>query len=316
MSAVLEAPYTASQDALENAEEWASVLVVDDSPMFTFMVKDLIKVSCRYSVHTVKTGSEAIEFLDRQSVSIVLTDLNMPEMTGIELMQAIKAKHPAVPVVIMTSVGSESTAVQALQAGAAGYVAKSQLRRDLPHVLSSVIAAAKMDRRKNRVTRSLTKRMSEFAIENDPEIVAPLIQHLQEELSAIGVCGPANRTRIGVALEEAILNAIYHGNLGVSSKLKEEGGNAFHDEVAKRRTMMPYASRKATITVAMDRDGASFIIRDEGDGFDVSSLPDPTDPAFLERPSGRGLLLIRAFMDEVAYNEKGNQLTMVKKRDA
>jgi DNA-binding NarL/FixJ family response regulator len=296
-------------------EEWASVLLVDDSPMFTFMVSDLIKVSNRYAVQTAANGKAALAQLEQMTPSIVLTDLHMPEMDGIELLHEIKQRYPALPVVIMTSKGSEQTAVNALQAGAASYVAKSNLRRDLPYVLSSVLAAAKLDRRKHQLLQSLCRRESDFVLGNDPEYVPMMVQHLQEEISAMGLCNHSNRTRIGVALEEALLNSIYHGNLGVSSALKEQGGNAFHDMVATRRKQQPYQSRKLFISSRLDTDKATFVIRDEGDGFDVSKLPDPTDPEFLERPSGRGLLLMRAFMDEVIYNEKGNQLTMVKRKD-
>ena len=59
--------------------------------------------------------------------------------------------------------------------------------------------------------------------------------------------------------------------------------------------------------------GVTYAIRDEGPGFDPSTLPDPTDPANLERVSGRGLLLIHAFMDEVRHNPTGNEITMVKR---
>ena len=55
-------------------------------------------------------------------------------------------------------------------------------------------------------------------------------------------------------------------------------------------------------------------IRDEGDGFDPSKLPDPTDPENLDRPCGRGVMLMRAFMDDVRYNATGNEVTLVRKR--
>jgi anti-sigma regulatory factor (Ser/Thr protein kinase) len=61
------------------------------------------------------------------------------------------------------------------------------------------------------------------------------------------------------------------------------------------------------------RTEVTFVIADEGPGFDPSRLPDPTDPAQLERVHGRGLLLIRTFMDEVSHNERGNEITMVKR---
>ena len=59
--------------------------------------------------------------------ALVLTDLIMPEMNGLELVKAIREHHPFVPVILMTSKGNEEIAVQALQGGAASYVPKSQL---------------------------------------------------------------------------------------------------------------------------------------------------------------------------------------------
>ena len=59
-----------------------------------------------------------------------------------------------------------------------------------------------------------------------------------------------------------------------------------------------------------------FTIRDEGPGFNPSALPDPTDPVNVGKISGRGLLLMRTFMDAVNYNEAGNELTIRKRRAA
>ncbi len=64
--------------------------------------------------------------------------------------------------------------------------------------------------------------------------------------------------------------------------------------------------------VRLARDKAVFVVRDEGCGFDPSSLPDPTDPANLDKVTGRGILLMRAFMDQVEFNARGNEVTMVK----
>ena len=61
-------------------------------------------------------------------------------------------------------------------------------------------------------------------------------------------------------------------------------------------------------------DEARFVIRDEGPGFDPRTLPDPTDPENLLKPSGRGVMLIRTFMDAVAFNETGNEITMIKRQ--
>ena len=81
----------------------------------------------------------------------------------------------------------------------------------------------------------------------------------------------------------------------------------------ERRGRKPYTDRRVHVTARETPGEAVYVIRDDGPGFDTSSLPDPTDPANLERRSGRGLLLMRAFMSEVRYNDRGNEVTLVRR---
>jgi anti-sigma regulatory factor (Ser/Thr protein kinase) len=110
------------------------------------------------------------------------------------------------------------------------------------------------------------------------------------------------------------VNAIFHGNLEVSSALRElDGGKPYHDLAERRRQEAPYGDRRVRVTAVQRREEVRYHIADEGPGFDPSALPDPTDVSQLERVSGRGLLLIRTFMDEVAHNARGNEITLVKR---
>jgi anti-sigma regulatory factor (Ser/Thr protein kinase) len=61
---------------------------------------------------------------------------------------------------------------------------------------------------------------------------------------------------------------------------------------------------------------ASYVIGDEGPGFDVSVLPDPEDASALTKASGRGIMLMRTFMDDVRFNETGNEVTLIRHRFA
>jgi anti-sigma regulatory factor (Ser/Thr protein kinase) len=117
-----------------------------------------------------------------------------------------------------------------------------------------------------------------------------------------------------VALHEALSNAIFHGNLEVSSELREQEEAAYYRLAEQRRQQKPWSDRRVYLSARMSRLEAVFVVRDEGSGFDPSALPNPTDPANLERVSGRGLLLIQTFMDRVEHNETGNQITMSKRR--
>lgn len=308
----LEEMNYANVDELDEIDT-PSVLIVDDSSVFRLIISDLIKSSCSYSTTSVADGEEAIRFLKDHQPTIILTDLHMPKVNGLELVEYVRENYPNLPIVLMTAEGSEDTALQALQLGAASYVPKKRLKSDLGQILNQVIQASKTDRRKQRLLNSLTHRDSRYCLENDPDLVHLLIAMFQDELTATGVCNSSDRTRIGVALEEAMLNGIYHGNLEVSSELKLRG-NAFHELAEKRKTQSPYMERRLFVRSQLTPDQVTYTIRDEGPGFDITKLADPTDPEYLERPSGRGLLLIRTFMDEVTYNATGNVITMVKKR--
>jgi ABC-type oligopeptide transport system ATPase subunit len=125
----------------------------------------------------------------------------------------------------------------------------------------------------------------------------------------------AVRMRIGVALQEAILNAIDHGNLEVSSDLRQQDEAVFSDLIKLRREQPPYQGRRVHFDVKISAREARYTIRDDGPGFDVKALPDPGATENLEKMGGRGLLLIRTFMDEVWHNDRGNTITMVKRHE-
>ena len=130
----------------------------------------------------------------------------------------------------------------------------------------------------------------------------------------MGVCAEADRTRLGVALEEALANALFHGNLEVGSDLRETSSEAYYGLI-ETAAEEPYCDRQITVHVRLGRGAATFVIRRRL-RFRFSALPDPTDPANLERAGGRGILLMRTFMDDVIFNAMGNEVTLIKRREA
>ncbi|MBX9628231.1 MAG: response regulator [Gemmataceae bacterium] len=291
------------------------VLIVDDSPVDRLVTGRLLAKAGGWRVAHAGDGEEALAAIGREVPAVVLTDLQMPRMDGLALVERVREEHPKVPVVLMTGNGSEEIALQALKAGAASYVPKRNLATDLVAALEQVVSASKTDDRRARALGCLAGRASRFVLDNDPELVQPLLAMFREDILAVGLCDQTEVTRVGIALEEALLNAIYHGNLGVSSGLKQEGdGSAFYRLAAERRAEAPYADRRVRVGVRVSADAATFVIADDGPGFDISALPDPTDPENLIRPSGRGILFMRMFMDDVRYNPTGNRVTLVKRK--
>jgi serine/threonine-protein kinase RsbW len=108
-------------------------------------------------------------------------------------------------------------------------------------------------------------------------------------LPALSARGYGERALFAVklALEEAVINSIRHGN-----------------------QLDP--TKKVRIEFTLDDDKAVISVADEGKGFDPASVPDPTLEENLEITAGRGLVLMRAYMDKVEFNEKANKVTMTK----
>ncbi|WP_206108042.1 response regulator [Paludisphaera soli] len=291
------------------------VLVVDDQPVERLLVGKIVERLAGLRTVHARDGREALDRLAETPVALVLTDLQMPEMNGLELVEAVRERYAQVPVVLMTAFGSEDVAVRALRAGAASYVPKRALERELAATLRQVLAVAEAAQTRQRLLSCLERHESVFELESDPELIAPLIDRFLQNLTGMHIGDATARMRIGVALQEAIANALFHGNLEVSSDLRQEDEREFYDLARRRRSLEPYRSRTLEIRAALDKDGATFVIRDEGPGFDVASLERPIDPEDLTRIGGRGLLLIRTFMDQVAHSPTGNEITLVKRRN-
>lgn len=290
------------------------VLVVDDSPVDRRLAGRLIEKLGDMEIFYAPDGKAALEAVEAHLPDLVVTDMQMPELDGFGLVEALKAQYPLIPVILMTAAGSEAIAVKALQAGAASYVPKTALADDLGDVTARVLYMSRTQRSQTRLLNRVMRSTTEYEVENDRELVLTLSSQLQQQFNAMKICSDTEGLRIGIALEEALLNAFYHGNLECSSKMRDEDCEAYSALATQRCRESPYHERRIHITVSLSRDEASWIIRDDGPGFDPKSLPDPTDPEYLERPHGRGLMLMRTFMTEVSYNEKGNEVRMTKRR--
>ena len=292
----------------------ATILVVDDSASDQDLAGQCVKDSGADAVFA-RHGREALEIVERDHPDAVLTDLRMPEMDGLELVKRLAESHPNIPCVLMTAHGSEQIAIDALRAGATSYVPKDNLIRNLGDALKTVLEAAEATRQRDQVRMLLRESLSRFTLGFETDGARALISYIQDVMRALNFCDDSTLLRIATALSEAITNAVEHGNLELESTLRESGDDgAYHRLGQERVTQLPYCQRRVFITATLTQLEARFVIRDEGLGFDPSTLPDPTDPEHLLRPSGRGIMLMRTFMDDISFNERGNEVTMLKCR--
>jgi|GEM_PF-1420195 len=127
-----------------------------------------------------------------------------------------------------------------------------------------------------------------YSLSSNVAMVSPFIDQLMRKINILGRMD-GTEVDIEVALREALLNAVIHGN-------REDPGKYVYLRVRCRA------------------DGeVSMAIRDEGAGFEIDSVPDPTAPENRMSTHGRGIYLMRALMDEVAFEEGGTVVHMRKR---
>ena len=289
-----------------------SILVVDDSATDRVRISGLLSKQKDYSVTTACDGSEALEKLTKKPVDIVLTDLQMPGMNGLELVQTMKQEHPQIPAILMTGLGSEEIAVQAMKDGAASYVNKSSASLWLQENIERVLAARVEALSHAELLGRMLVDQYKLCLVNDRMLMSATARFLRQAVQAVGLCPDQELLRLGVALEEALLNACLHGNLELDSKLREGDGTAFDELALKRSAERPWMDRRVIVSATITSQKMQIDITDEGKGFDPANLPDPTDPENLLKPYGRGVLMMRLFLDDVRWNDRGNFVTLLK----
>ncbi|MDH3745709.1 MAG: response regulator [Acidobacteriota bacterium] len=293
------------------------ILVVEDNPEELLLATRLLE-KAEFSILAASNGAEAMKILAKAAEEVilpdlVLTDLVMPEMDGMEVVEQVRERYPRVPVILMTAHGSGEIAFRALKKGASSYVPKRRLLGDLVQTVNNVLSVAHAQREQARLIESLSHSGFRFEIGNDQTMIASLVRFARDKLvDRFPRLDETFLMQVGMALQEALRNAMHHGNLEVSSELRRDSSYAYDELVAARLADPRFAERKVSVELDITTSEICCVVSDQGQGFDPGAVADPTDAKNILRASGRGLFLISTFMDEVRHNDVGNEITMVK----
>ncbi len=144
-----------------NANENANVLVVDDEGAIRYSVsKTLQRVG--YNVSEAASGEEALDIMKKQHCDVVLTDIRMPGLTGVELLRRIKEVAPDAIVILMTGYASLGTAVEALRLGAHDYLIKPSSSQDIRQSVARGVERARNLRRRRALLDAIRSNVSEL----------------------------------------------------------------------------------------------------------------------------------------------------------
>jgi FixJ family two-component response regulator/anti-sigma regulatory factor (Ser/Thr protein kinase) len=304
-----------------------SVLFVDDEEDIRFSFE--VHFEGQFPIHLASNGAAALEVLKNEpSIGVAVTDIRMPEMNGLELIRQAREQFSDVGFIVVSGHGEAEQIIEALRLGARNFLRK-------PYNLLELEEAIKHETRRYEILKEERKRQDRekhaehyitgvegltYSLPNDVELVVPIAFRLAQTAHTLGVCDDGERGNLALALIEIITNAMEHGNLGLTGAekvaLKSRSEQDYQDELSRRKADETYGKRMVQIKATINSEEAVIYVQDEGDGFDHKFLPDPTDPNNLFLPSGRGILLARTFLDEVAYLDKGNAVRLVKRKPA
>jgi serine/threonine-protein kinase RsbW len=248
------------------------ILIIDDHDDLATALEEVFS-SLGHSVVYLESREDALEVTDFEQFDLVITDLDV---------QSPRQENQN------GTSSSNSDHIKAFKVSATKLARPDLDERELQELVATILDY-KLRHIDNRESVQDLREHIEFEFPSALALMHVVLEYLMKRVEKLGVV-KSEQSNLFVALDEAFVNAVKHGNKFDSTKL-------------------------VRISAEVSRAEARFTIEDEGEGFDVNSIPDPLDPENLFKTSGRGVLFIYNIMDEVKYNERGNRLTMIKRSD-
>ncbi|MFP6581133.1 MAG: response regulator [Candidatus Hydrogenedentota bacterium] len=295
-----------------------NVLIVDDDRATLEFMSDAVKHE-GHTTYVAENGEEAMTLYTEFNPDLVITDIRMPRVDGLELLKLIRKNDQQIKVIVTTAFGSEDYAKQALEYGASGYINKPVRIREL----TNLVRETDISNRRNRIRKNLESRLQiqkfsmtvDNRMERAPDIAAILTEKASVYLGEDVLAG------VHMGLLELITNAIEHGNLNISSEEKREALAGEPGDMLKLyqrkshqgQLLYPeFARMLVHINVSMTPDYCEWTVKDEGDGFDWEQEAIASADRNENASTATGIDLCRIRFDELHHMGNGNTVRVRK----
>jgi DNA-binding response OmpR family regulator len=268
-------------------------LIVEDHPDQAEMVARLLRLR-DYEPVVAETGESGLRLVRELAPDVVLLDLMLPDINGFDVCRRLRSdpRTMLTPIVMLTALGDAENRTRGFRVGANAYVTKPYGMQELFDAISAARAW--------RIDMEEGDLQGEIHVELNSEIT--LLTDLNDFLMTLCKSTPLTSDQV-MQLRQAVMemaqNAIEWGNLHQSDRL-------------------------VNITYRIYDDRIEIVVRDQGTGFDLNNLPHaaiPDDPfSHLDvrdklglRAGGFGLMICKGMVDELRYNDAGNEVTLIKR---
>jgi DNA-binding NtrC family response regulator len=248
----------------------ANILIVEDEPR----MRRLLEISLGEDGHNVQIAEDAekgLAFLRREPVDLVVTDLKLPGMNGLELLQEGKRLNPALPFIVMTAYGSVETAVDAMKAGASDYVLKPFTMAEMKLVINKELDVQQVRDENRRLKEALGKR---YHFQN----IVGRSKNMQEVLALVERVAPTNSTVLiggesGVG-KDLIARAIHQNSRRANGPFIKINSTAIPDTLFESEL---FGFERGAFTGALASKPGKFELADKGTLFldEIGDVPAP-----------------------------------------
>ena len=254
------------------------ILIVDDYDDLSTALTDVFGKTGNL-VKVIETRDEAVELIERDDFDLIITDLDGENMTADDESEAESSCLP-------DAVSDSRSNIKAFKICVSNYGEDDFPEAELKNLVEKTLDYKAKFVDQKEIVQNWREKI-EFEVPSVISLMHTILDYLMRRVEKNGVVN-ASDSNLFVALDEAFVNAVKHGNKYDATKF-------------------------VRISAEVSAKEARFTVEDEGEGFNVAEIPDPTDIENLFKTSGRGVLIIHNVMDEVRYNERGNRVEMVKK---
>lgn len=287
------------------------ILFVDDEETIRELFWEYFKDE--FNVTLASDGLEALTISNQNTFDLIISDISLPKLNGIQFIQKLRADGNQTPFLVITGDSDIQIAIDVFRMGAVDFFLKP-FRMEALRSRIKKFENADVDLTLLFNSGEIIQFSSDCKMKLRPQIkkLNSYIAFIVKQILNSPLATQDDLISIKIVLYELLANAIEHGVAGVSYVEKQECLEANEDYFKLVDSRCAENNSSVFVEISMDDVGVTIVIRDEGNGFAVSQIPNPVVNPAANLVSGRGIFLAKMNIDSIVYNEKGNEVRFFK----
>jgi DNA-binding response OmpR family regulator len=289
------------------------ILFVDDEPSIREVFQ--ISLGTEYPLTIAEDGVKALDVARRQDFDLIITDISLPGMSGIDFIKTLRREGNFTPFIIITGDSNIELAIDTFRMGAIDFFLKPFRVGTIKSVVEKFQS---MHINKDELIHSqdltILENKNLFILMPKITRINYYVNLLILNLQNLPNFREEDQLAMKVTLYELISNAIEHGTAGLNyndkKKYLESSSSDYFNYIDER---CKGTDKRVRVYTSYTPTELEVTIEDDGDGFDPSKIPNPITGSSVNLYSGRGIFLTKLNIDEIHFNEKGNSVRVIRK---